>query len=218
MALKAMRELPDFEMAPGSPNVLGWQVQDELERPVGNVQDLIVDTETYQVRYLGVRLTNGRSVMIPVGSLDLNLDRGWAKVVDVTREQMTGLPDYQPAALTPEIEARYYVLFHREEPVGAWEPSPPNYELPRFRPRTDRMQQVFGKLRPRARAEGKPGDHVALFAANMPWNISPLTEEGDQIQEPTDKKEPLWQSEQPGVPAALGALRPPTKKPRKGQP
>lgn len=211
MPLKAMRELPDYEMAPGSPDVLGWQVHDEADRPVGNVVDLMVDTQANQVPYLGVRLGNGQSVLVPIGSLDLDLDRGFIKVVDMTREQLADLPAYEAPTLSPEVEQRYYVLFHREEPVGAWEPSPPNYQLSHFQARTEGVRRLVQGLKPRSGAE-KPGDRLGIFAASMPWDIAHLAPGPEAITEPEYPSEPLWQSEQPGFPAGLGTTAP--KKPR----
>lgn len=142
MALKAMRELPDYIMAPGSPDVEGWQVHDRNHQVVGTVVDLIVDTRGDEVRYLAVQQTDGRTVLLPLGDLDLDESRGIIRSVTRTREELSDLPVYTPPSLTPEIEERYYVLFRREEPIGAADMSPLDYRIPPFRARGDRMESL----------------------------------------------------------------------------
>ena len=142
MALKALRELPDVEMAPGSPNILGWSVHDESEELVGSVVDLMVDTIHGEVRYIGVQLGNGKDVLIPFGAIDLDEDRGRLKVVGHSRTQIEELPPYTPPVLSPELEERYYILFKRTEPVGASRPSPPDYRFAPFIPHHPRLRKM----------------------------------------------------------------------------
>lgn len=143
MALKAMRELPDFVMAKGSPDVEGWQVHDRDARVAGTVIDLVVDTRGDLVRYLVVQLGDGKHVLVPVGDLDLDEAMGVVRLVTLTREALAQLPAYQPPALSPELEQRYYVLFRREEPVGAADMSPLDYRIPPFRARGDRVDRLM---------------------------------------------------------------------------
>ena len=111
MALKAMRELPDFEMAPGSPNVLGWQVQDELERPVGNVQDLIVDTDVLEARYVQIALDGlSRSIVLALNSLVIEGDRRRVHCPRARKEDLQRLPyiggldrDAETGAIQPSV-------------------------------------------------------------------------------------------------------------------
>ncbi|HEY9857150.1 MAG TPA: PRC-barrel domain-containing protein, partial [Stenomitos sp.] len=119
MALKAMRELPDYVMAPGSPDVEGWQVHDRDDHVTGTVIDLVVETGTDLVRYLVVQLCDGKHVLVPMGDLDLDEDMGVIRMVNHTRDEVEALPAYSPPNLTPELEKRYYILFQRHEPAGA---------------------------------------------------------------------------------------------------
>lgn len=230
MALKAMRELPDYVMAEGSPDVEGWQVHDRDHHVAGTVIDLVVDTQGDEVRYLVVQLTNGKSVLMALGELDLDEATGVVRQVRMSRSDMEALPVYTPPVLSQELEERYYVLFKREEPVGAADMSPLDYRIPPFRARGDRMDRLMrgprrksgeqapgGPLFARRRdgsaqgaqpLPGMPGKGPGLFAENAPWSPEKQAAEpsGDRMGPEADA-EALWQSEQPGISSAFGARR-----------
>lgn len=206
MALKAMRELPDYVMAPGSPDVEGWQVHDRDDQVVGTVVDLLVDTRRDEVRYLAVQLTSGRSVLLPMGDLDLDEANGILRTVDRAKADLADLPEYTPPSLSAEVEERYYILFRREEPAGASDMSPLDYRIPPFRARGDRMESLVRgprrsqgepageptpeparreegrqaeerRARPGLPVKGMPGAGPGLLAANDPWDLKDLPKE-----------------------------------------
>lgn len=214
--LKTLRELPDWEMAAGAPDVLGWTVYDSEEHPVGPVVDILIDTAADEVRYVGVQLGTGEEVLLPIGELDMNEDEGALRAVDCDRNDLARLPRFTPPKLSAEIERRYMVLFKREEPVGAWDISPLDYQLPPFKARGSRMERFAHAFAPRRQNPTGPqatpepgaprglGAAVGIFAAHMPWAMEP-----DAPLQPGPEANPevLWQAEQPGLGAALGARR-----------
>lgn len=66
----------------------------------------------------------------------------------------------------------------------------------------------------------KPGDGVAIFAANEPWDIADVPARADAAEQgrefkgsmselgPDAEREELWQAEQPGLTAGFDAMRP----------
>jgi photosynthetic reaction center H subunit len=74
-----LRDLADYEVADGYPEVRGWEVRDKADRPIGRVHDLLVDVSALRVRYLDVELAPkfaateaDRRVLIPMESVDLD--------------------------------------------------------------------------------------------------------------------------------------------------
>jgi photosynthetic reaction center H subunit len=74
-----LRNLDDYEIADGYPEVRGWEVRDKTDRAIGRVHDLLVDVEALAVRYLDVELAPkfaaseaDRRVLIPMESVDLD--------------------------------------------------------------------------------------------------------------------------------------------------
>jgi hypothetical protein len=57
--LTPLRRLHDYRIAHGDPDVRGWQVLGADGRPIGEVDDLLVDTDALRVRYLDVALDPG---------------------------------------------------------------------------------------------------------------------------------------------------------------
>ena len=57
--LRRMRDLPNFEMAPNSPDVRNWPVRGGDGQAFGTVEELLVDPEARQVLYLNVVLDAG---------------------------------------------------------------------------------------------------------------------------------------------------------------
>lgn len=62
----------EFDLAQDQPNVIGWIVLTGTGDEVGVVDDLVIDPNEQQVRYLAVRLNDGASVLLPVGYVDVD--------------------------------------------------------------------------------------------------------------------------------------------------
>jgi uncharacterized protein (TIGR02271 family) len=99
--VRPLDELDNFEVADHSPDVRGWDVMSSDGRRIGEVEELLVDTNAMKVRYLDVELdkdvrgaSDDRRVLIPIGRarIDDNDDR---VVVDgVGAEQFRSMPGY----------------------------------------------------------------------------------------------------------------------------
>lgn len=75
----SVEELRGFEIVEGDPDVRGWAVVGRDGRRIGEVRDLLADSEDPAVRYLDVRLDHrpdeGRaSGARPTGALDVDQD------------------------------------------------------------------------------------------------------------------------------------------------
>lgn len=222
MAFMAMRELPDYVMAPGSPDLLGWAVCDRDGHLAGVVVDVVVDTDHDEVRLIGARLGDGTHVLVNVAALDLNEDRGSCKVFGLTREELHAQPPYAPPTLSADVARRYDELFRHEEPIGAWEPSPLDIPFPPLRARGDRLRHPpFGRKPkepvmhqvhlPHLRTPESTETPVkaGIFAASMPWDIADVGHEVTPDRPgPAADTEVLWQAEQPGMRSAMGGSRP----------
>jgi uncharacterized protein (TIGR02271 family) len=53
-----LSELPDYKIEPGDPDPRGWPVVSADDRPLGRVEDLVIDTSAMKVRYLVVTPDN----------------------------------------------------------------------------------------------------------------------------------------------------------------
>lgn len=53
--LAHLREMDDYEITDGEPDIKGWDVRTVTGEKVGKVEDLIVDTALMKVRYIEVK-------------------------------------------------------------------------------------------------------------------------------------------------------------------
>jgi len=100
----------DYEIADGEPDIRGWDVKDASGQRIGEVDDLIFDTEALKVRYMKVDLegkvldTESRDVLIPIGLAQLDDDDDDVILNNVTVEQLRALPEYDEDKLDTEYE------------------------------------------------------------------------------------------------------------------
>jgi sporulation protein YlmC with PRC-barrel domain len=137
-----LKDLKDYTVAKGDPDVRGWNVYANDGRRIGEVDELLVDVEAMKVRYLDVDLDRdvlsvsgenlgaapgtaaalgARSdhVLIPIGSarLDEKEDR---VVVDLLQSLVGGLPAYEHGPVTREYETsvrRHIDRDYRHDPA-----------------------------------------------------------------------------------------------------
>ena len=96
-----LRELSDFEVADGNPDVRGWEVTGAGGRKIGKVDQLLVDRDAMKVRYLDVDLEGDRRhVLVPIGYAVLDRDRHGVRVDGLRAEDLPGLPAYAHGRLT----------------------------------------------------------------------------------------------------------------------
>jgi photosynthetic reaction center H subunit len=119
-----LKELKDFQVAKGDPDVRGWNVYSNDGRKIGEVDDLLVDTAAMKVRYLDVDLDRDvrgamggdlqrDHVLIPIGSAQLE-EKDDRVMVDLLHTLVGGLPAYDHTALNREYEADLRQRFDRD--------------------------------------------------------------------------------------------------------
>jgi photosynthetic reaction center H subunit len=99
--VRPLDELDNFEVADHSPDVRGWDVVSSDGRRIGEVEELLVDTNAMKVRYLDVELdkdvrgaSDDRRVLIPIGRARIDDDDDRVIVDGVGAEQFRSMPGY----------------------------------------------------------------------------------------------------------------------------
>ena len=103
-------QLDDFKVAEGDPDVRGWQVVASDGRTIGEVDELLIDTNAMKVRYLDVEVENGlmaepdRHVLVPIGYA--RLDRGADRVMvdNIASTDLRTMPAYDQSPVTRDYE------------------------------------------------------------------------------------------------------------------
>ncbi|RYU83761.1 PRC-barrel domain-containing protein [Hymenobacter persicinus] len=111
MHLRRLRDLTEFEVADGNPDVRGWSVRGGDGKKFGEVFELIVDTQALKVRYLDVELDAGlqvneheRHILLPIGVAALDEDGDNVFVTSLTLESVLEYPPYVEIQITREYE------------------------------------------------------------------------------------------------------------------
>lgn len=131
-----LKDLKDYTVAKGDPDVRGWNVYANDGRRIGEVDELLVDVEAMRVRYLDVDLdrdmlsvsgaqppagstapgapgVKSGHVLIPIGSAQLD-EREDRVVVDLLHTLVGGLPSYDHGPVTREYETSVRQHFDRD--------------------------------------------------------------------------------------------------------
>jgi sporulation protein YlmC with PRC-barrel domain len=131
-----LKDLKDYTVAKGDPDVRGWNVYANDGRRIGEVDELLVDVEAMKVRYLDVDLdrdvlsVSGGAlgaapgataapgaktdhVLIPIGSAQLD-EKEDRVIVDLLHTLAAGLPSYEHGPLTREYETSVRQHFDRD--------------------------------------------------------------------------------------------------------
>lgn len=112
-----LKDLPDFELAEGNPDVRGWEVKGGDGQKVGEVTDLIIDQSAERVKYLDVEVdkkvarSKGQHVLIPIGAAQLDKSDDRVIVNGIASTQVRNLPAYDQQAVTREYEAQVQRYF-----------------------------------------------------------------------------------------------------------
>jgi len=106
-----MRQLDDFKVAEGDPDVRGWEVMSADGRRIGQVEELMVDTEAMKVRYLDVEVEQGMvaeggHVLVPIGYARLEQDGRRVMVDNLQSSQLATMPVYDRSPVTRDFEDR----------------------------------------------------------------------------------------------------------------
>jgi uncharacterized protein (TIGR02271 family) len=95
----------DYEVAPGEPDIRGWDVVLGSDEPIGDIDDLIIDPAAGKVRYLDVDLDRSalglerdRHVLVPIANAHLDTKDEHVVLSGMTREALLKLPEYDGRA------------------------------------------------------------------------------------------------------------------------
>jgi uncharacterized protein (TIGR02271 family) len=90
-----------YEVAPGEPDVRGWDVIIASDEAIGEVKDLIIDPSVGKVRYLDVELDRktlglerDRHVLIPISSAGIDTKDEQVVLNGLDRATLLKLPEY----------------------------------------------------------------------------------------------------------------------------
>ena len=105
----------DYKIAEGEDNIKGWDVKDGQGHDLGDVDELIFDTESLKVRYLVLDVDKNkdlglksREVLIPIGMAELDHQDNDVILRNITPEQIRSLPEYDKHHLNSDYEMRNY--------------------------------------------------------------------------------------------------------------
>ncbi len=106
--LVPLSDARDFKVADGNQDVRGWDVRAQNGEKIGEVKDLLVDTDALRARYLDVELDGGmfgssRRVLVPVGIATLD-ESDEAVRVSLSRDGLADYPAYDGSSLTRDYE------------------------------------------------------------------------------------------------------------------
>ena len=111
----------DFEIADHQPDITGWEIIDSMGNELGEVEDLIFDSNARKVRYIVANIEldedtseeEYRLVLIPIGVVELHEKDDEVIIPKVTTEFLSTLPEYEPGkTISPaeELAIRYAFL------------------------------------------------------------------------------------------------------------
>ncbi|KAA9331556.1 hypothetical protein F0P96_15065 [Hymenobacter busanensis] len=141
MHLVRLRDLKDFEVADGSPDVRGWAVRGLDGKRFGDVYELIVEPEALKVRYLDVELDSSlhindreRHVLIPIGAAALDHDDDNVFVPSLDSNSVLSYPPYQDIYISREFEEAMLRALRLPVPVSSDSPfyDGPSYDESHF--------------------------------------------------------------------------------------
>jgi hypothetical protein len=146
MALGSARSISDYRTPEGRPDVRGWPVVAEGDTRVGTVQDLLVDKDTRELRYLEVDLDDrDDTVLVPVGHARADQERNRIVLPGLQRDSMTDIPGW--GGRVEDLDE------DRERRIGeGWDERYGNmhyYHRPEFRSDRDRDEQHDDDRTPR---------------------------------------------------------------------
>jgi hypothetical protein len=130
-----LSDLSEFAVADGEPDIRGWEVVGQDRNTIGEVHDLIVDTDAMKVRYMDVELRRevvaadrDRHVLIPIGYARLQEDDDRVMLNNIATTAAGSLPAYEHAPLSREQEIALHRTYADAAPAaGAMPEREPDY-------------------------------------------------------------------------------------------
>lgn len=101
--LAPLGSLPGFKLAAGEPDIRGWDVLSVDGRPLGVVDELLVDRSTDEISALAVRLSDGL-VVVPMAEARIDT-RMRAVFAEIAAERLAAMPRGSAGASTTTSQA-----------------------------------------------------------------------------------------------------------------
>jgi uncharacterized protein (TIGR02271 family) len=108
--LVPLGELGDFRVAPGNPDIRGWDIYGTGDEHLGEVRELIVDTGAGKARYLVAAIGGGflgigrREVIVPIGRARLDDVADRVYLDGLTATDLNAFPEYHKGRFDREQE------------------------------------------------------------------------------------------------------------------
>jgi photosynthetic reaction center H subunit len=97
--LSRLKNVDDFEIAPGSPDIRGWKIVGAEGTKIGTVQDLLVDLAAKKVRYLEIDVVEDikgiERTLLPVGLAIIDREDKIVFIPEVSATTLGRLPAYR---------------------------------------------------------------------------------------------------------------------------
>src|SRR5687768_13798219 len=113
-ALVHTKDLDHFKLPDGRPDPRGWDVKSADGRKLGKVEDLLVDTDSNQVRYLEIAVDDevvkagGRDyALVPIGTARLDDDADDV-IVNLSAQDLRDVPLYDRKQVSRDYERSLY--------------------------------------------------------------------------------------------------------------
>ncbi len=106
-----------YEIVDGEPDIRGWEVKDESGKKIGEVDELIFDSQANKVRYIVLDLEDNmldmesKNVLVPIGLAELHEEDDDVLLPGVTSAQLRALPEYEKNHIGPDVEASVRNVF-----------------------------------------------------------------------------------------------------------
>lgn len=143
MTLKKIEWWDQYKVADDSTDIRGWKLLDRKGHDIGEITDLIFDTESCRARYAVTDIAT-KQVLLPIGMLALDEGKKEAVAPDLTIEDIEGLENYSgESELTEEAEQRYFRAFH----PGVGPQGQADYRGERFENVPVRVRRIEERLR-----------------------------------------------------------------------
>lgn len=94
-SLAPLADLPAYRVARGEPDIRGWSLDGADGTALGTIGDLVVDLAEEKVRYVVLETAgSGRRVLVPVGYLSIDAERGRVGTRALAEADVLALPGY----------------------------------------------------------------------------------------------------------------------------
>ena len=166
----------DFEIVEGQPDIRGWDVRNDRDQKIGEVEELILDAKLKKVRYLVVDLDDNdldlddKEVLIPIGMAELHEDDDDVVVRGLGLEQLEALPEYDSDKLTPDVERNICMALGRTS-ASQISSSSEDHDLKFYEQEHFNDSNIYRRRLP-ASSSTQPMDQLTQPAssANLPGN------------------------------------------------